>query len=137
MKIYTAGKIEIAYVPWDNWEFRNVEKYKINDLIDKRLKEMGGFRLPDANEINYICRELHEKLRVGGFYKGLYWYGLYKEMEEERESLRKEYGTDNFYIPPMFSTYWLDDTGRNFDRYEDEDMTDVMTKASIVAVRDI
>jgi len=58
-------------------------------------------------------------------------------MEEERESLRKEYGSDNFYIPPMFSTYWLDDTGRNFDRYEDEDMTGVMTKASIVAVRDL
>jgi hypothetical protein len=126
MKIYTAGKIEIVFIPWDNWDFRKVPKHKLKSTILPKLKEMGDFRLPDAAEINYICRELHEKLGVGGFYKGAYWYGL-----------PEENGGDTSYVPLSVSTYWLDDSGRNFDRYEEENMLDLMTVGAVIGVRNI
>ena len=136
MKIYTAGKIEIAYIPWDIWEFRKVGKSNLEREMLPKLKEMGNFRLPNANEIDYI-RELHE-LGIGKFYKGPYWYGLYKEMEEEREDARKEWGfSPTRYFPFRASVYYLDDSKRNFDRYTDDDMISWSTEGTVLAVRDI
>jgi hypothetical protein len=138
MKIYTAGKIEIAYIPWDNWEFRKVGKSEIEREMLPKLKEMGNFRLPNANEINYICRELHEKLEIGKFYEGHYWYGLYKEMEEEKEEAFKRWGrSPSMYFPFRASFYYLDDSKRNFDRYTPDNMISWTTEGTVLAVRDI
>ena len=101
-----------------------------------KLKEMGNFRLPNANEIDYI-RELHE-LGIGKFYKGPYWYGLYKEMEEEKEEAFKRWGrSPTMYFPFRASVYYLDDSKRNFDRYTDDDMISWSTEGTVLAVRDI
>lgn len=136
MKLYRAGNIEIAFIPWDNWEFRKVDRYKLGKVIMPKLKEMGDFRLPSADEINYICREIHEKLGVGKFYNGQYWYGLYKETEAEREESHKRFGFKT-HVPLEVSVYWLDDSKRNFDRYTPPNMVNYNTEGSVIAVRDI